>query len=322
MIFKTICMLSMYFVPYALLISAYFVDPLAVMAAWILMGVGMAGIGLSVMHDANHGSYSENKTVSKFIGFIIYLISGNRENWLIQHNRLHHTFTNVEGLDLDIDTLPILRFSPHQDRIAIHKYQHIFAWFLYSLLTVSWMTSKDFKQLYTFKGMGLIKDSTEFRKLMIDLVISKLIYYAFIIVIPVIFSAAPFWLTLLGLLSMHLIAGLILSCIFQLAHVMPSADFPEANTDGDLENNWAVHQLRTTCNFAPNSDFLNWYAGGLNFQVEHHLFPQICHVHYREISVIVEQTAKEFNLPYHSQKTFVGALSSHVNMLKKLGTED
>jgi len=323
MVFKTVVMCTIYFLPYFLMLTGWISQPLTVLLAWLVMGVGMAGLGLAVMHDANHGSYSENKTVSKYVGYIIFMISGNRENWLMQHNRLHHTFTNVEGYDMDIETPSLLRFSPQKPRTAIHQYQHIFAWFLYSLLTVSWMTEKDFGQLYIFRKMGLINSQAHFRKLMRELIISKLIYYVFIIVLPIVFIAVPFWLVLIGILLMHMVAGLILSCIFQLAHIMPSSDFPVQNEqNGDLENNWAVHQLATTCNFAPSNSLLSWYAGGLNFQIEHHLFPQICHIHYKNIAQIVQQTANDYGLPYYSEKSFWGAVGSHIKMLKQLGTVD
>ncbi len=91
------------------------------------------------------------------------------------------------------------------------------------------------------------------------------------------------------------------------------------NDSGVVEADWAVSQLYNTANFAPKAKLFSWYVGGLNYQVEHHLFPSICHIHYNKISKIVEQTAKEFHLPYHSYQTFLTALSEHTKMLKELG---
>ena len=151
-------------------------------------------------------------------------------------------------------------------------------------------------------------------------ILGKLFYYIYIVVLPLIFINASAWIIVLGIFLMNFVAGVILSTIFQLAHVMPETAFPLPNEDHDIENNWAVHQLYTTANFAPKNKILSWYCGGLNFQVEHHLFPQICHIHYNNLSPIIAQTAAEYNIPYFSESTFKQALHSHVEMLKKLGT--
>ena len=130
------------------------------------------------------------------------------------------------------------------------------------------------------------------------------------------------WFTLLCFLTMHYIASFLLGMIFQTAHVMPDCAFPEPDETGTMENNWAVHQLYTTTNYAPKSKLFAWYVGGLNFQVEHHLFPNICHVHYKRISEIVKQTAQEYGLPYHSQRNFLDAVREHLLMLRTLGRQD
>ena len=127
------------------------------------------------------------------------------------------------------------------------------------------------------------------------------------------------WLTLAFFFSMHFVAGLILASVFQPAHVMPTSEFPLPNENGIIENNWAVHQMYTTTNFAPNNKILSWFIGGLNYQIEHHLFPHVCHIHYSKINKIIEKTALEYGLPYNSEKTFRSALISHARMLKQLG---
>ena len=121
---------------------------------------------------------------------------------------------------------------------------------------------------------------------------------------------------------MHWVGGLIMSTIFQMAHVVEGAVQPLPNAEGIIETDWAVHELRATSDFARNNLFLNWYAGGLNFQIEHHLFPNICHVHYRNIAPIVENTARQFGLIYNLKPTFAAALISHVKRLKELGKKD
>lgn len=320
MVFKTIAILAMCFVPF----TSLFVFELTgwmFFLAWFVMGVGIAGVGMAIMHDANHGSYSSNTKVNTIIGKVIGFAGGHDTNWKIQHNVLHHTYTNVDGLDEDINPPGnLLRFSPHQPLLKQHKYQYLYAWFFYGLMTLMWSLTKDFQQLNRFSKKGMLKAQrttygTELRKILT----AKVLYFAFILGLPMIFLSASWWSIILGYLLMHYTAGLILSLVFQLAHVMEGVEYPEPDENGSMEYNWAVHQLQTTADFAHNNRLLSWYVGGLNFQIEHHLFPNICHVHYKHIAKIVEATAKEFEVPYHTFPTFTSALAVHVRMLKQLG---
>ena len=320
MVTKTIVVLAMLFVPYFLMIFGVITNFWLIFFCWIIMGFGTSAVGFSVMHDANHGSYSRFKWVNKFVGSIMYFIGGNPVNWQIQHNVLHHTFTNVDGMDEDIDAGKILRFSPNQEHFGFHRYQHIYAWFLYGLMTHMWITTKDFKQLYRYKQNGLLEQhGRTYRGALTELISTKLMYYVYILIIPLIFIDIAWYWTVLFFLIMHFIEGLTLSMVFQTAHVMEHTEFPEPDDEGKLENNWAIHQLQTTMNFAPKSRIFAWFIGGLNYQVEHHLFPNICHIHYPKLSRIVKETAKEFGLPYHSKATFFGALVEHGRMLRTLG---
>lgn len=323
MVFKTIAMLSIYFVPYILMMVGVITNPWLILGSWLLMGFGMAGIGLSVMHDANHGAYSRNKKVNEIISQVIWFIGGSSVNWKIQHNVLHHSFTNVEHMDEDLETIPILRFSPHKKYMKIQRFQYIYAWFFYSLMTLMWATMKDFNQLNRYKRKDLIKTQKKsYGALLTELIVVKSIYYVLFLVLPIMLLPISWWATVLCFICMHFVAGLSLAAIFQPAHVMPDTQFPLPDDQGNMENKWAIHQLMTTVNFAPNSKLFSWYVGGLNFQVEHHLFPNICHIHYKKISEIVKKTAEEFNLPYYSKPTFFAALREHTRFLKALGKPD
>ncbi|MBS1772104.1 MAG: acyl-CoA desaturase [Bacteroidetes bacterium] len=317
---KTLAMVSMYLVPYFVMLFTGTGSLWLFYSLWFLMGIGMVGIGCSIMHDSNHGSYSDNKTLNKYLGKIIALVGGYEVTWKIQHNILHHTYTNIEGLDDDINAGVFLRFSPHSKRYAIHKYQHLYAWFLYGLLTLQWATIKDFRQVYDYHKKDLLKkEKITLGKAMLQLVVYKVLYYTLLFVIPIAVMGIAWQHVLIGFLIMHFTAGLLLSCIFQLAHVIEECEFPAPTDDMKMQNSWAVHQILNTANFSPNSRMVNWFVGGLNRQIEHHLFPHICHVHYKNIAVLVKQTAKEYGLQYQEQKTFVHALVNHYKMLKKLG---
>jgi linoleoyl-CoA desaturase len=190
-------------------------------------------------------------------------------------------------------------------------------------MTLTWSINKDFKQLFGYLKEGIVLNSKMSKKRLItELVVSKILFYGYILVIPLIFLPIAWWAVVLLYLMMHFISGFTLSVIFQTAHVMPESEYPMPDDSGNIDNNWAIHQLMTTNNYAPGNRILSWFVGGLNYQVEHHLFPTICHVHYRKISGIVQETAKEYNIPYHVHPTFINALSAHYQMLKKLGTQD
>lgn len=321
MVLKTIFMISLYLVPFILMLTVL-ENPWLIFLMWILMGFGMAGIGLSIMHDANHGAYSKNKTVNYLLGKLINLVGGSDVNWRIQHNVLHHTYTNVDGMDEDIQIGALMRFSPNQELLKGHRFQHFYAWFLYGFMTLMWTGTKDFSQFVRYRKKDLIKtQGLSPANVLTGIIISKIVYLGLFLVLPLIFSPLAWWVTLLGFVTMHYIAGLTLACIFQPAHVVPSSSFPIPDETGNIEEDWAVSQLLNTANFAPKARIFSWYVGGLNYQVEHHLFPNICHVHYRKISHIVRNTAFEYNLPYHQYKTFLGALRGHANMLRNLGRD-
>jgi linoleoyl-CoA desaturase len=322
MIIKTFFMFALYFVPYGLVILGVVTNPLLLALMVVLMAFGLSGIGLSVMHDANHGAYSRKKWINSFIGYSLNLVGANAFNWKMQHNVLHHSFTNVHEEDEDISPRGVLRLTPHSDWKKVHKYQHLYAWFLYGLMTIVWLFFKDFTRMIKYGKNGMAKKHHEnINTQWIILIASKIVYISYIFVIPVIFTDLAWWQVLIGVLGMHYIAGFILAIIFQPAHVIEGTEFPLPDSNNTLENNWAVHQLLTTTNFGNNSRWFSWFVGGLNFQIEHHLFPNICHVHYRKIAGIVEETAAEFGLPYKTSRTFISALAGHARLLKQLGAQ-
>lgn len=320
MVLKTIIMFTLYFAPYALVLSGWFTSAWSFILLQFIMGLGLAGIGLSVMHDANHGAYSKTRWLNQLMGHSMNLIGANKTNWKIQHNIKHHTYTNIEGHDEDISIKGgIIRLSPGSKKLPIHRYQYVYAWFFYGLMTISWMVIRDITQLTRYTKDGLVNKVQSVGSAWTWLVSSKLVYVTYILVIPILFSPFSWWLILIGFFIMQYVAGFILAIIFQPAHVVEGAEFPTPDEKEMLDESWSVHQLKTTCNFAPKSRLFSWYVGGLNYQIEHHLFPNICHVHYRNLSKIVRKTAEEFNIPYRSFKTFRDALRSHKNMLYSLG---
>lgn len=320
MIAKTIVLLSVYLGSFAAILflplSPWFLLPFS-----LFMGLAMAGIGMCVMHDALHGSYSKNAGVNKFMGRSLNFLGGSAFIWNIQHNVLHHTYTNIHGMDEDIETKVIVRLCKHAPLKHFYKYQHIYVFFAYGLMTLLMLVS-DFIKLFKYHKKGMVeKQSVRIKREYIKMIIYKVFYLSLMIGVPLILTSLAWWQILIGFLVIHFTAGYILSVVFQMAHIVEGAEQPMPDQEGTIQNAWAVHQLLTTANFCRDNRFLNWYVGGLNFQIEHHLFPNICHVHYRKISEIVQRTAEEFQLPYNLKPTFAKAMQSHVRMLKALGRE-
>jgi linoleoyl-CoA desaturase len=319
MFVKTIVMLLIFFVPLIIVNLGLIASPWILIGLYVISGIGMSGIGMGVMHDAIHGSYSKNSKVNKYIGYTMNLIGANATVWKIKHNVLHHTYTNIDEADEDINAPFFLRFTPHAKRYWLHRFQHLYAWFFYGLSTLQWVTTKDFKSLFRYKKMGFFNGKNEFIKELLKVTGWKLLYYSYTLIIPLMVVPLAPWAILLAFFMMHFVTGVSITMVFQTAHVMPSSEFPVPDEDGLIASDWSIHQLATTSNYAPKSKLFSWFVGGLNFQIEHHLFPYICHVHYKKISRIVADTAREFEIPYHTRRTFVAAIYDHLKMLYRLG---
>jgi linoleoyl-CoA desaturase len=284
----------------------------------LLMGVNVAAIGFNVMHDGAHGSYSSRKWVNTFMGFSLNILGGNVYIWSQKHNINHHSYTNVEGMDDDIDIRPYIRVHADQKKLWYHRFQHYYGLLLYGLTYLFWVFLNDFNKYFT----GKIAEHTHMRKMdapeHFNFWISKVLYVFFFIVLPFFFAGVvP---TIIGYLIMAFSAGIVIAIVFQLAHVVENTEFITPQGDSmKIETEWAKHQINTTVNFATRSKSMSWLLGGLNFQVEHHLFPKISHVHYPEINKIVKETCQEFGVIYKEFPTVFAAIRSHLLHLKKAG---
>ena len=319
MVTKTISILLIWGVTYGLILSNIFVSmPWLILLLCAINGIYTAQIGLNIGHDAVHGSYSSKIKVNKWLSIIFNLAGANDYVWTITHNMLHHTYTNIPDHDDDLNQPGILRVSPDKKLKWIHKYQHIYVYFLYTLSSLSWVMMKDYKKFFA-KKLGAEDNKKHPRKEYFRLFFYKALYYIIVLVIPMLVVDFTWYQILFGFYFAHIFEGLNLALVFHMAHLVEGTDYPIPNVEGSIENSFAIHQMHTTADFSRKSPIANWFCGGLNFQVEHHLFPLICHVHYKHISPIVEETAKEFGVPFIENKTFAGALASHTRLLKRLG---
>lgn len=250
MITKTVVLLGLYLIPFAMLLAVQ-PGPGAGLALWALMGFGLAGIGMSVMHDANHGAYSANERVNWWLGHTLNLLGGSTHNWKLQHNILHHTYTNVTHIDDDIADRLVLKFSPHTGKRWYHRFQWLYATLFYGLLTLYWVVAKDFVQFKQYASRGVLSGSPKAkRSALLRIIALKAVYLAAIIGLPIALGL-PWLQVVLGFLLMHFIAGAILTLVFQLAHTVEGTDHPLPDARGVIADDWAAHQLRTTKDFSP-----------------------------------------------------------------------
>jgi linoleoyl-CoA desaturase len=304
---------------YGLIISNFF-GIWTMLGLAIGLGVFSAFVGFNVCHDAIHGSFSPNKKINKFFGLFFNLLGASPYVWSITHNVVHHTYTNIPGHDEDIDVAPgLIRISGDEPVNKTQRYQHLYAFPLYGLASLSWALRKDYKKFFQAKVGQQVNNHP--RSEYFNLFFYKAVYYFLFIALPLLVLDITWWQFIIGFLALQFAQGFTMGLVFQLAHVVEGTDFPMPNTDGNIEEAWAEHQMRTTANFATHSPFAAFFLGGLNRQIEHHLFPKICHIHYGEIGKIVKKTALEFNIPYNENPTFTSALRSHYRMLKKFGKE-
>ncbi|MEP7266615.1 MAG: acyl-CoA desaturase [Saprospiraceae bacterium] len=282
-----------------------------------VLGLLFAGVGFNVMHDGAHGSYSSKSWLNQMMAYSLEFMGGSSYLWKLKHNVAHHSFTNIEGMDEDIDILPLMRVNKGQKKIWIHRFQHIYSFLLYGLTYVTWIYFNDFKKYFLRK----IKETNVPKFPLKDHIVfwgTKLTYLAIFLAIPI--WQVGLWYTLLGYGIMVFICGVFIAFTFQLAHVNEETEFVIPVGDKyTIENEWAVHQIVTTTNFATKQKWHGWFWGGLNYQIEHHLFPRISHIHYPAISKIVKQTCSEFNVAYKEFPTVVSAIYSHLVYLKNLG---
>lgn len=279
---------------------------------WGFLGILQGFIGINISHDALHGSFSANPNVNRWLGYTYDVIGLSSYMWKQTHNVGHHTFTNIAGHDPDIDKPYLLRLSPHDEWHWFHRFQNLYIWFLYAFVGINWIFYADYVCYLKHRNEMSFRDQFAF-------FFFKAVNILLFIVTPLLVMQAPWWQILAGYCALQFVGGFTVALIFQLAHLVEDVSFPIPDEDLSIPEHWGVHEMMTTSNFASGNRLLNILLGGLNFQVEHHLFPNVSHSHYYKIAPIIRETAAEYSLPYHECLTFRQAIVSHVKHLTKMG---
>jgi linoleoyl-CoA desaturase len=316
MYLKTAVIVVAFAATYALLVFAasawWQALPLA-----LLLGLIAVEIGFNIQHDGGHHAYSDSPWVNKAMAMALELLGGSSYLWHWKHVASHHTYVNITGHDGDIDLGYLGRLTPHQRRFPFHRWQHFYLWPLYGMMAIKWQLYDDFRDVFR----GRIGEARFPRPRGWDLAVfvaGKASFVALAFGIPMLFH--PAWVVLVFYSVAALVLGIVLSVVFQLAHCVEAAEFPLPGAEsGRIDNAWAVHQVETTVDFARRSRAAAWLLGGLNFQIEHHLFPRVCHVHYPAISKVVEATCREFGVRYSEHVSVWAGLTSHFRWLRQMG---
>jgi linoleoyl-CoA desaturase len=282
----------------------------------VALGLTIVAIGFNIMHDANHDAYSERQWVNRVMTMTLDLVGGSSHFWQWKHNVFHHTFVNVVGYDTDINLVGLGRLTPHHRHAWFHRWQHLYVWLLYGAFALKWQLYDDFRLVLT----GRMAQHSVPRPRGLQWVVffgGKLVFLSLAFGIPL--ALHPIWAVAAIYVVTALVLGIVLAVVFQLAHCVEHAEFPIEAEPGRMDTAWAVHQVETSVDFARESRAASWLLGGLNFQIEHHLFSRICHVNYPAIAPIVERTCREYGIRYKHNTTFLGAVRSHYNWLREMG---
>lgn len=282
----------------------------------LVLGLTAAAVGFNIMHDAGHKAYSKHEWVNRLMSMALEVIGGSTHVWHWKHGVFHHTYVNITGYDTDISLGALARLTPHQKRLPFHRWQHWYVWPLYGLMAIKWQLYDDFRDVVRGRLDGLQFPRPRGRKLAV-FVGGKLVFLMLAFGLPLLFH--PLWAVALFYGVAAVVLGTVLSLVFQLAHCVEEADFPLPDVPGRMNNAWGIHQVETTVDFARRSRLAAWFLGGLNFQIEHHLFSRICHVNYPAITRLVEETCREFGVRYAAHASLLAGLRSHFRWLRRMG---
>jgi linoleoyl-CoA desaturase len=316
MYWKTAVVLAWWLVTYLLLILGHF-PGWANLVLCLVWAFAIASVGFNVMHDANHGGYSDHPMVNKIVSLSAEMLGMSGFRWRTKHNVWHHTYTNIAGFDDDVETFGLMRLTP---RLPWKPFYRAQAWYyplIYSMIAFDFILRDFMMALF-----GKSDANHVYPKMSVsDKVIfwgGKIFYFLIVIVIPL--QVFPWWQVLIGFVLMMLTVGMIMAVVFQLAHINGDVEFPEpVGSPQHIDNEWAVHQVETTADFAPTNWLLNFYVGGLNYQIEHHLLPHVCHLNYPRLAPIVKATCAEFGIRYTCYSTWREAFTCHLRELQALG---
>ena len=315
---KGIILIVSYFSLYFLTL---FAEPSTVVyIGYVLMGPIAIFMGLNIAHDAAHGAISNRPIVNKLFLLTFDILGANSYIWRNRHVFSHHSYPNILNQDADLKQTPLVRIFPNDELLKTQRYQHLYMPFLYMLYTLNWLVVRDFQD-FKRDRIGSFRNTDTTKTEVAKLFGFKAFYFSYVLLIPVLFSGFNWWQILLGYLLMNAAAGITITLALVPAHVASTSNFPLPDDTGLMPHSWSRNQLLATTDYATSSPIISWLMGGFNHHIIHHLFPKICHVHYKKLTPLVRQTAKEFGIAYNYESSLLNAYISHFSLLKQNGWE-
>jgi linoleoyl-CoA desaturase len=287
-------------------------------ALYLLGGLAQTFLLLNIAHDSNHNAISSVPSVNKLLNYVFDVCGISSYMWRILHHRGHHSCINLQGEDDALTGRGIFRFTPHEPRRRVHRFQHIYGLFFYALFSLDYVFVRDFEAFF-FPTHDYLRRTRHPAREYAILFAGKALYITYMLVLPVLVLGKPILLVALSFVMVHLIIGMTVSLVFQTTHTVDTTYFPADRSEFD---NGVYHIFATTADYATENPVVGWLTGGLNHHIAHHLCPFVCHTHYAPLTRIVKQTADEFGVPYRQHPTMTRAIWHHLILLKQLGNED
>jgi linoleoyl-CoA desaturase len=283
---------------------------------------GLSGILLAfnASHDAVHNTLFNRKKLNRIAHYLIFNLQGvNATLWKKRHISSHHIFPNVDGCDADIDNNPFIRFSKTHTQKWHHRYQHLYATFLYCAYTLHWILIKDFIYLAK-KEVANMNNLSYSWFFIVEVVLLKVLYFSLILFTPCYFSDSPLSHWIIAFIIMHSIISIFFVLTLIISHLTTETNFPIPDNKGMLPTCYHEHQLSVSLDYHPTSKLANWIFGGFNSHAAHHLFPKLPHTLYTYITPVIKETAMKFSMPYN-ELSIIKAVRSHFQYLKELGNK-
>lgn len=289
------------------------------LALAVVLGLATALIGFGIQHDGGHGAYSANRWVNRIAAGTLGLIGGSSYAWRWKHSVVHHMYVNIAGYDNDLDIYPMGRFCPRQKRLWFHRWQHLYLWLFYGFEAMKLQLFDDFRFIIIGR-VGPHRVSRPLRWELVNFIVGKAVFFSLAFAVPMLLHSV--WTVLFYYAITAWFVGAFMVLVFITPHLVPAAEFPLPADSCRIDVPWAVHQANVTVDFARHNHVLTWLLSGLNFHKEHHLFPLICHVNYPAMSAVVEQTCREFGVPYKEHRSWQAGIAAHYRWLKRMGRQD
>lgn len=315
-IFKAVLFLTLFGLTYSLIITAQGNNAL-LLSCFAILGFVQICLVLNLGHEGVHDSFSKRKNVNHLLTYTFDLLGTSGYLWKMRHVHSHHPYPMVPGRDVDIAQTGMLTFQPMDNPPPTFKFQKIYVPFLYCFYSLNAILKRDWVDFFSNKiGAKIVNHS---KSQVISFIISKTLYFSYALVLPLIFSGCSVWFVFLGFFIMHVVASLSAAMALFPAHLYEDSVFPEADNNGEMNTTWAEHQMKVTMDFGTRLPFASFFFGGINYHAVHHLFPNVAHVHFRELRKILIETADEFHMPYHHIPSLTNAIISHWKLLRKNG---